>query len=178
MSRKLILALTAAALGSATLGIASADAFPARGGKSFMHTPPQRIKVLVREPRGPRLPPPVWIHHHHPHWWHPGLIMAGGHPAYDAAPVAAAPGPCTCLTKDYTPEGLVIFKDVCTKETATTVVPGSPAAAQLQQQQQEPQSGTAPSPQQSGEIAAPSSFAGKTYQDFMASQQQAAAKQN
>ncbi|MEW6454065.1 MAG: hypothetical protein AB1490_25730 [Pseudomonadota bacterium] len=32
--------------------------------------------------------------------------------------VAAAPGPCTCLTKEYTPEGAVLFKDRCTNEMA------------------------------------------------------------
>jgi hypothetical protein len=178
MSRKLILALTAVTLGSLALGTVAAEAFPARGGKSFAHTPPQHIKVLVREPHGPHgphLPPPVWIHH--PHWHHGGVYMVDGRPVYDAVPaVSTAPGPCSCLTKDYTDEGLVIFKDICTKESATTVVPGSPAAAQLQQQQQ-PQTETAPSPQQSGETAAPSSFAGKTYQDFLASQQ-AVTKQN
>ena len=34
------------------------------------------------------------------------------------APVASS-GPCTCLTKTYTPDGLVMFADVCTKEAAS-----------------------------------------------------------
>ena len=38
----------------------------------------------------------------------------------------ATPGPCTCLTKGYTPEGMVVFKDQCTKEMASAPVDGSP----------------------------------------------------
>ena len=36
-------------------------------------------------------------------------------PRYAAAPVWNR---CTCLTKEYTPEGAVVFKDLCTKEIA------------------------------------------------------------
>ena len=40
-------------------------------------------------------------------------------PVYVAArPVVATPGPCTCLTKEYTQEGAVVFKDRCTAEMA------------------------------------------------------------
>jgi hypothetical protein len=45
-----------------------------------------------------------------------------------ARPVAAAPGPCTCLSKEYTPEGAVLFKDRCTSEMAMN----PPAAAPQQ----------------------------------------------
>ena len=38
-------------------------------------------------------------------------------PAYAVARPAVA-GPCTCLTKEYTPEGAVLFKDRCTNEMA------------------------------------------------------------
>ena len=56
-----------------------------------------------------------------------------------AAPVAPIASRCTCLTKEYTPEGAVLFKDVCTNEAA--INPPAP----VQQQ-----SGLAPSyPQQS-----------------------------
>ncbi|HZP76878.1 MAG TPA: hypothetical protein VFB45_12095 [Pseudolabrys sp.] len=171
MSRKFILALAAMALGSVTIATASADAM--QRVRTLSKAPPQRIKVLVREPRR-HLPPPVIVHGH-PHWHH-HFVMVDGRPVYDAAPVVATPGPCTCLTKDYTPEDLVIFKDVCTKETATTVVPGSPAAMQMQQQEQ-PSSEA--KPEQTGEAPPSNSFAGKTYQEFMAErQQQSAAKQN
>jgi hypothetical protein len=47
---------------------------------------------------------------------------------------AAAPMKADCLSKEVTVEGLVIFRDACTGEIATTTIPGSPAdvAAQAQ----------------------------------------------
>ncbi|MSO68358.1 MAG: hypothetical protein EXQ82_11320 [Pseudolabrys sp.] len=78
-------------------------------------------------------------------------------PVRYAVPVA---GPCTCLTKDYTPEGTVVFKDLCTKEMASAPVDGAPA--------------------QASEVQAPTNFAGKTYQDYQAAnpQNQAAQQKN
>jgi hypothetical protein len=35
-----------------------------------------------------------------------------------ARPVVSTPGPCTCLSKEYTPDGRVLFKDLCTNEAA------------------------------------------------------------
>jgi hypothetical protein len=69
--------------------------------------------------------PGRWAYHGHGHW-----IFRGGRwivvdpvvgDAPDVAPVeaAASPAPCTCLTKTYTPDGLVMFADVCTKEAAS-----------------------------------------------------------
>lgn len=40
-------------------------------------------------------------------------------PSYVYSKPAPAPS-CTCLTKEYAPDGTVIFKDVCTKETAVS----------------------------------------------------------
>lgn len=48
---------------------------------------------------------------------------------------AAAPAKSSCLTKEITAEGLVIFRDTCTNEVATTAVPGTPAAAAMEAQQ-------------------------------------------
>jgi hypothetical protein len=76
--------------------------------------------------------------HHHRHHWHPhhyarwnwgGYGYDGGYadegytvgysnsssPSYASKPAAA---PCTCLTKTYTDDGSVLFKDVCTQESA------------------------------------------------------------
>jgi hypothetical protein len=40
-------------------------------------------------------------------------------PVYVASrPVVSTPGPCTCLSKEYTPQGQVLFKDRCTNEAA------------------------------------------------------------
>ena len=43
---------------------------------------------------------------------------------YAGTKVAAEP--CTCLTKTYTPEG-VLFRDVCTKEAALAPIEGQQA---------------------------------------------------
>ena len=58
--------------------------------------------------------------HRHPHWhvryhrpvWY-GVRTVGY--TYGATKVA---GPCTCLSKEYTPDGRVLFKDLCTNEAA------------------------------------------------------------
>ena len=71
-------------------------------------------------------PKPQWPHHHWCKWhfcgpdWVVGAgvgVVATG--AIPSTPVAAAPAPsCTCLTKTYLQDGSVLFKDVCTTETA------------------------------------------------------------
>jgi hypothetical protein len=106
------------------------------------------------------------IGYFHPHWWHPHWQFGWRHP-YWIAPVvgggvaasyAATPtsNRCNCLTKEYTPEGAVVFKDVCTQEMAMNPpANGGPSvedsAASQQPQQQgyaQPQQGyLAPQPQ-------------------------------
>ena len=61
-------------------------------------------------------------HHHHPHWhvrYHRPVwygVRTVGYAGYTVArPVS---GPCTCLSKEYTPDGRVLFKDLCTNEAA------------------------------------------------------------
>ena len=93
------------------------------------------------------------VGHRHPNWcrihgrchvhvrWHRPLIYGTGLVAtgYAVAP-AVATRPCTCLTKEYTPDNLVVFKDVCTKEVASAPVGNTQVQLQLpQQQQQAPQ---------------------------------------
>ena len=53
---------------------------------------------------------------------------------YAVAPEVVA-GPCTCLSKEYTPEGAVLFKDRCTNEAAMN----PPVQAPVQTGQLEPQ---------------------------------------
>jgi hypothetical protein len=77
---------------------------------------------------------------HRHHRWHRHRFTRWHRPFWYAAPVsyAAAPvaGPCTCLTKEYTPEGSVLFKDICTNEAAINPPVMAPApAAELQQPQ-------------------------------------------
>ena len=71
-------------------------------------------------------------HHHHPHWhvrYHRPIwygVRTVGYTGYTVAnPVA---GPCTCLSKEYTQDGRVLFKDLCTNEAAMAV----PVAQQAQ----------------------------------------------
>ncbi len=57
-------------------------------------------------------------------WWRHGHIRPVGYVA-DAGYVARGPGPCACLTKEYTPDGVVVFKDLCTQEMASAPVEGA-----------------------------------------------------
>jgi len=79
---------------------------------------PWRCKVHVRWPR------PIFV----------GAPVVAT--SYAVAPVAVAPRPCTCLTKEYTPDNLVVFKDVCTKEVASAPIGNT--QVQLPMQSQEP----------------------------------------
>ena len=55
---------------------------------------------------------PHWhVRYHRPIWY--GVRTVGY--TYGATRVA---GPCTCLSKEYTPDGRVLFKDLCTNEAA------------------------------------------------------------
>jgi hypothetical protein len=73
-----------------------------------------------------------WAHNWRHRWFfRDGVWVDGGYDETAAvAPAeATAPGPCTCLTKNYTKEGLVLFADICTKESASAPVDGKAADA-------------------------------------------------
>ena len=88
------------------------------------------------------------IGHRHPNWcrysgrchihvrWHRPWIYGTGLVAtsYAVAPAVAA-RPCTCLTKEYTPDNLVVFKDVCTKEVASAPIGNTQAQLPMPQQE-------------------------------------------
>lgn len=87
--------------------------------------------------------------HFRPHWRHPHWRFGWRRP-YWVAPVIAtglattyATAPtwnrCTCLTKEYTPEGAVVFKDLCTKEMAMNPPEVSAPAAEYTPAPQPPQ---------------------------------------
>src|SRR5436190_53557 len=63
-------------------------------------------------------------HHHHPRWhvrYHRPIwygVPAVGYAGYTVARPVVASGPCTCLSKEYTQDGRVLFKDLCTNEAA------------------------------------------------------------
>jgi hypothetical protein len=133
-------------------------------------------------------------HHGHHHWiFRNGIWIddfgddADNTPGYVAPAAAAAPGPCTCLTKTYTTAGLVVFADVCTREAASARVDGTasndtqtPAVQDKSSNApppppvEEKSSNPPPAPPADGKAAsatqAPTSsnYAGRTYADYLA----------
>ena len=84
------------------------------------------------------------------------------------APTAAVtPGPCTCLTKTYTPAGLVVFADICTKESAS-----APAADDAADASQAPSTPVAAKSTPIAEVPTAPNYAGKTYDDYLAANPQ------
>jgi hypothetical protein len=145
MSRKLILSLAAVAtLAGAALSSSNADAMIIRGNGGHPNGHPNghpHINVHWR----------FHQHHHFVRWHNHVWVRPVGYAVRAVEPVQ--PGPCTCLTKNYTPEGQVVFADICTKESASAPAAGSADVAQAD---------------------APVSYAGKTYQDYLKANPQAA----
>jgi hypothetical protein len=131
MSRKIIVTL-AAALAAATLVVGTADAKkPNNGPNNGPHNGPHMNNHWNNH----------WVfHHHHDRFARLRYVQ----PVVTDVVRVATPGPCTCLTKGYTPEGMVVFKDLCTKEMASAPADGSSDQAQ----------------------ATPGNMAGQTYQDW------------
>ena len=131
LRKSTMLALTAVA----ALGLAMTNASAKPGGPGFGPKGPGFNpginKPIFKPVFKPNLPvKPIFVPHWpkpHPHWhvhyrpriWYPPVVAA---PAVVAAPTYAVSrpvaGPCTCLSKEYTPEGAVLFKDRCTNEMA------------------------------------------------------------
>ena len=122
-------------------------------------------------PRGPRPGwghPVRWTHYHNHRWfWRDGRWIDGEVGGYDAPAPVAAVGPCTCLTKTYTQDGLVVFADVCTKEAASAPVGGAEVTPPAKSSEATP---PAPPANVADASQAPTTnnYAGKTYQDFLA----------
>jgi hypothetical protein len=89
------------------------------------------IKIIPSNPIKPKPPGVNWPLYPKPgkpvHWpikpvYHPiykPVPVVVSRPVYVAArPVSYTPGPCTCLSKEYTSQGAVLFKDRCTTEMA------------------------------------------------------------
>lgn len=102
------------------------------------------IDIAINGPKNfPKPWPKPWPHPH----WRPNPVIVVERPyvqpmvsqpvVRNVTRVVSQPTPRTadCLTKQYTPNGFVVFKDLCTKETASAALPGSAAAMQTQQQQ-------------------------------------------
>jgi len=169
MSRKSItLALAAAvSVGAFALSAPTASAFHPSGPGASMHAvgnpgmhvyskpmvtgikikPPMVTGIVINKPpkiTGIIIKPPHWRPYWHWNygWWRPRIwtapvIAAGGVATYAAT--TPSTNRCTCLTKDYTPQGAVVFKDVCTNEMAMNPpVNASPAAEMAPQMPQQP----------------------------------------
>jgi hypothetical protein len=128
--------------------------------------------------------PGHFAHHHHHHWIFRDGIWVDFDDGYGygdviGEPVVATPGPCTCLTKTYTQDGLVVFADVCTKEAASARIDGGAAdVTPLPPAGRKASNATPVSPADSKAADAsqqPTStnYAGRTYQDFLAATQSA-----
>jgi hypothetical protein len=181
MSRKVIFTLAAAAtVAAATLVTSSASyARGSMGGGGSHFSGSSRSaggNHFARVSHFPRLREPrdpghhIGLHEHHHHWAFRNGIWVEDDvvDAVDAAP-AAAPGPCTCLTKNYTPAGLVVFADICTKESASAPVDSTADATQTP-------TTLPPAAQAPASTATPSNFAGRSYKDYLAANPQTAAQ--
>ena len=209
MSRTIILSLaTATTIGAASLLSSAADARGFGGGgmgggrsfgggghfASMSHVSTarsvgrNRVATLNNgrggHPGKPGKPggPGHLAHHHHHHWIFRDGIWVDIGDGYDDVideQVVATPGPCTCLTKTYTQDGLVVFADACTKEAASARVDGNAADATPLPPAQPKASNATPVPPADGKTAdasqAPTStnYAGRTYKDFLAATQAA-----
>jgi len=203
MSRKLITRIAASLAIAAILGSSAADAHGFGGGRVASASlagrgtgsAPGKLAVLnpgrggnPNHPGGhghPGYPgrpiypgPGHWAHFHHHHWiWRDGIWVDLG---VDLPIEAAAPSPCTCLTKTYTPDGLVVFADVCTREAASARVDGAASEATPVPPATGKSSDATPAPavQTADVTQAPTSpnYAGRTYQDYLAANAQAAAQ--
>ena len=126
MSRKIILSLAAVAtLAGAALMSNNADAMMRNGGHSNFRA----VGQVSHVGRIGRIDHRIghWRFHEHRHfvrWHHHIWVRPVGYVEWRRPTVQ--PGPCTCLTKNYTPEGMVVFQDLCTKEMASAPVDGSP----------------------------------------------------
>jgi hypothetical protein len=138
MFRTTYLALAAVAAIGAALATSTSSAEAGGHGGGFRHGGGYHHAQHHR---------PHWQHHHHRHHHHGYRPYAYGvgtaavaAPAYAAVAPKPAAGPCTCLTKEYTADKLVVFKDLCTKEAAAAPLGGAPQAAA--QPQRAPQPGS------------------------------------
>ena len=119
----LIAAAAVALFGATTLSPTEAQA---HGYKKHGH-------VHIKHHGFHRHPRPIVVRHH----WRVRPVYVAPRPViYAAAPAVVATSRCTCLTKEYTPEGSVLFKDRCTNEMALNPPMPAPQAQVLPQQPQ------------------------------------------
>jgi len=104
--------------GHGPMGVSLKPNKPVVTGLIINRKPPMVTGIIIHKPH--------WPHHHWCKWNYcgPNWVIGGGVGVVAAGVVAstpvaaAAPAPCTCLTKTYLQDGSVLFKDVCTTESA------------------------------------------------------------
>ena len=193
MSRKLILTLAAAAsvaaasvtLGSSAVyarGMMGGGGHFSSGGAHFsagrsvhlatIHNPGRGTgHMVIRRPG--RIPPIVILHHphhHHHHWvFRHGHWIVLGEDIVEAPVLerTVSPGPCSCLTKTYTPEGLVVFADICTRESASAPAMDDTADASKAPTTNVPAKATPIS-----QVPTKPNYAGRTYEQYLAANPQ------
>jgi hypothetical protein len=139
-------------------------------GRAFIPTRiPHPIIPIVPLPHRP----PHWVFHPHGHghWVFRFGRWIGADDVVEEAPAivtAPTPGPCTCLTKNYTPSGLVVFADVCTKESASASVYSNSNASLA------PTTPVAATAVPITVVPTTPNYAGRTYDDYLAANPQAA----
>ena len=191
MSRKLILTIaTAATVAVASLASQSAEAHGGsggfgrgglgRGGFGGGHAARNFRGLLNQHPLQPiipiNFPKPAPTPHPDPHhhWaFHDGKWSFEADVVAVDAPVAAAIAPatqqtsqCGCLTKTYTPTGLAVFADICTKESASAPVNSTADATQA------PTSPVAATAVPISEVPTAPNYAGRTFGDYLAANPQ------
>jgi hypothetical protein len=139
LRKSTLLAVAAsAALGLAMLSPSTASAHGGHGGGHGMHGGGHGMHGGGHGGRHIGHFRPHWRHHHvrwhRPIWYRPVVYSYGVR--------TVSPGPCTCLSKEYTPEGAVLFKDNCTNEMAMN--PPAQAPQQTGQLEQPPQTAYVP----------------------------------
>ena len=195
MSRKLILTFAAAAsvaAASVTLGssavyargmsggahFSSGGAHFASGGNHFSTA--RNVHMASHTRRGPgkmvippgRIPPIHIGHHphHHHHWvFRGGRWIVLGEDIVEGPVLerTVSPGPCSCLTKTYTPTGLVVFADVCTRESASAPAMDDTADASKAPTTDVPAKATPIS-----QVPTKPNYAGRTYEQYLAANPQ------
>ncbi len=198
MSRKAILSLATVTIIAVGLASTAADARGFGGGSGGGHFASARSlgggnhvagrgnanRLATLNPgRGGRGSHPghggLHGHHHHRIFRNGIWIDVDGYAEdYVEAPVVATPGPCTCLTKTYTKDGLVVFADICTKEAASARVDGTATSAiEVPTDGKATSSSNAPVDNKAvAQQPTSPNYAGRTYADFLGANSQAASQ--
>lgn len=111
---------------------------------------PKKPPIIVVTPKFPKKPPVIIVT---PKFPKPVIVSPVVVERPIIRPVSLVQRPvvstCNCLTKEYTQDGQVVFKDLCTQEMAMAPVAGAEQ-------------------QKSSDAQSPANYAGKTYQDYLA----------